>query len=108
MGTEKQEFSLLFEFEKATKNTLKYAEKPEAGQPPRIGSLYVQKWALGTGERLEASRHGNDRQHDALDTEDTQAVSCQPLGDDWQGSALPVGRDGVWWPHWSSKPVAGR
>ena len=50
MGTEKQEFSLLFEFEKATKNTLKYAEKPEAGQPPRIGSLYVQKWALGTGE----------------------------------------------------------
>ncbi|MBM4030153.1 MAG: hypothetical protein FJ291_00015 [Planctomycetes bacterium] len=51
MGSEKPaEFRLLFEFEKATKNTLKYAEKPEAGQPPRIGSLYVQKWALGTGE----------------------------------------------------------
>ncbi len=45
-----EEFSLLFEFEKATKNTYKYAEKPEAGQPPRIGSLYIQKWALGTGE----------------------------------------------------------
>ena len=44
------EFSLLFEFEKATKNTCKYAEKPEAGQPPRIGSLYIQKWALGAGE----------------------------------------------------------
>ena len=42
------EFSLLFEFEKATKNTCKYAEKPEAGQPPRIGSLYIQKWAFGT------------------------------------------------------------
>jgi len=51
MGTDKAGgFSLLFGFEKATKNTLKYAEKPEAGQPPRIGSLYVQKWALGTGE----------------------------------------------------------
>ena len=51
MGQEKTaEFSLLFEFEKATKNTHKYAEKPEAGQPPRIGSLYVQKWAFGSGE----------------------------------------------------------
>ena len=38
---------LTFEFEKATKNTFKYAEKPDTGQPPRIGTLYVQKWALG-------------------------------------------------------------
>ena len=40
-------FSLAFELEKATKNTYKYEEVPESGQPPRIGSLYVQKWALG-------------------------------------------------------------
>jgi hypothetical protein len=59
-------------------------------------------------ERLEPSRCGNDEQHDELDTEDTEAVSYQALGNDLQGSALPVGRDGVWWPHWSSKPVAGR
>ena len=37
---------LMFEFEKATKNTFKYVEKPDTGQPPRIGSLYIQKWAL--------------------------------------------------------------
>ena len=41
-------FTAIFEYEKATKNTFKYAEKPEPGQPPRIGSLYVQKWAFGT------------------------------------------------------------
>ena len=41
-------FTAFFEYEKATKNTFKYAEKPDAGQPPRIGSLYIQKWAFGT------------------------------------------------------------
>ena len=41
-------FAAAFRFEKATKNTFKYQEKPEPGQPSRIGSLYVQKWAFGT------------------------------------------------------------
>ena len=40
-------FTAFFEYEKATKNTFKYSEKPGPGQPPRIGSLYVQKWAFG-------------------------------------------------------------
>ena len=39
--------SLVFEYEKATKNTCKYTEKPQPGQPPRIGSLYIQKWVFG-------------------------------------------------------------
>jgi len=43
-------FTVLFEYEKATKNTYKFSEKPEPGQPPRIGSLYVQKWAFGSEE----------------------------------------------------------
>ena len=47
MAANSESFRLVFEFEKATKNTFKYAEQPESGQPPRIGSLYVQKWALG-------------------------------------------------------------
>ncbi len=41
------EFEVNFELAKETKNTHKYDEVPENGQPPRIGSLYVQKWALG-------------------------------------------------------------
>jgi len=36
-----------FELERETKNTIRYTEVPEAGQPPRVGTLYVQKWALG-------------------------------------------------------------
>jgi hypothetical protein len=39
-------FTAKFRFEKETKNTYRYQEDPEGGQPPKIGSLYVQKWAL--------------------------------------------------------------
>jgi hypothetical protein len=35
----------VFEVEKETKNTVRYAEVAE-GQPPVIGTIYVQKWAL--------------------------------------------------------------
>lgn len=81
------------------------ASMPVAGMLP----MPEKRTAPATSdERLEASEPVIDHQHDELDTEDTQAVSCQPLGNDLQGSTLPVGRDGVWWPHWSSKPVAGR
>ena len=41
-------FTAFFEYGKATKSTFKYSEKPEPGQPPRIASLYVQKWTFGT------------------------------------------------------------
>jgi hypothetical protein len=44
------EFKVTFAYEKETKNTYRYTEQPEAGQPPRIGSLYIQKWALGAGQ----------------------------------------------------------
>jgi hypothetical protein len=35
-----------FELEKETKNTIRYTEKPGAGKPPAIGTIYIQKWAL--------------------------------------------------------------
>lgn len=35
-----------FEFEKETKNSIRLQEKPATGEPPVIGSLYVQKWWL--------------------------------------------------------------
>jgi len=47
MAGNREPFRMVFQFEKATKNTYKYEEKPETDQPPKIGSLYVQKWALG-------------------------------------------------------------
>ena len=38
---------LKFEQEKETKNTIRFQEVPEAGKPPVIGTLYIQKWAIG-------------------------------------------------------------
>lgn len=38
--------TIAFVFERETKNTVRYQEETE-GQPPAIGTLYVQKWALG-------------------------------------------------------------
>ena len=35
-------------------------------------------------------------------------VSSRAPGTARRRGASFVGRDGVWWPHWSSKPVAGR
>ena len=42
-----EQFKVVFEHEKATKNTHRYTEKPQPGQPARIGSLYIQKWVFG-------------------------------------------------------------
>ncbi|MGA2620282.1 MAG: hypothetical protein ABSF26_21905 [Thermoguttaceae bacterium] len=45
----------VFEIEKETKNTLRYSEVAE-GQPPIVGTLYVQKWAVkGAPKRLKVT-----------------------------------------------------
>lgn len=44
-----------FEFEKETKNSVRFKEIPEQGQPPIIGSLYVQKWYVGSVKTLEVT-----------------------------------------------------
>jgi len=40
------EKTLKFKLERLTKNTARYQEEPQAGNPPVIGT-YVQKWYLG-------------------------------------------------------------
>ena len=42
-----------FEFEKETKNSVRYKEVAEAGTAPIVGSLYVQKWFAGNSKSLE-------------------------------------------------------
>jgi hypothetical protein len=37
--------TLTFTLERETKNTIRYAEDAD-GNPPAIGTLYVQKWLL--------------------------------------------------------------
>lgn len=42
-----------FEYEKETKNSVRYQEVPEEGKAPIMGSLYVQKWFAGNTKTLE-------------------------------------------------------
>lgn len=42
-----------FEYEKETKNSVRYKEVPEEGAAPILGSLYVQKWFAGNSKRIE-------------------------------------------------------
>ena len=44
-----------FEKEKETKNTIRYSEVAK-GEPPVIGTIYVQKWALpNTPENIKVT-----------------------------------------------------
>ena len=53
--TVKTERTARFKVEKETKNTVKYNEVPAEGQPPIIGTLYVQKWFAGAAQELEVT-----------------------------------------------------
>ncbi len=41
-----EEKTLVFTIEKETKNTVRFTEKPDPGQPAIVGTIYVQKWAF--------------------------------------------------------------
>ncbi|MEE9334802.1 MAG: hypothetical protein V3U65_12015 [Granulosicoccaceae bacterium] len=42
-----------FEYEKETKNSVRYKEVPEEGIAAIVGSLYVQKWFAGSSKNIE-------------------------------------------------------
>jgi len=44
-----------FEYEKETKNSVRYKEIPDEGKAPIMGTLYVQKWFSGNTKTLEIS-----------------------------------------------------
>ena len=52
---DKVEKTVMFKKEKETKNTVKYNEVPAEGQPPIIGTLYVQKWFAGNAAEIEVT-----------------------------------------------------
>jgi len=41
-----------FEYEKETKNSVRYKEVPAVGTAPIVGTLYVQKWYAGDSKQL--------------------------------------------------------
>ena len=52
-GVKMSDKKVKFEFEKQTKNSIRYKEVPEDGMPPVIGSIYVQKWFAGNSKQIE-------------------------------------------------------
>ncbi|MDP0561993.1 MAG: hypothetical protein QS721_06565 [Candidatus Endonucleobacter sp. (ex Gigantidas childressi)] len=42
-----------FEFEKETKNSVRYKEIPKEGSAPIVGSIYVQKWFAGATKSID-------------------------------------------------------
>lgn len=52
--------TIIFEYEKETKNSVRYKERPEPGQAAIVGSLYVQKWFAGTSKTLQISIEKKD------------------------------------------------
>jgi hypothetical protein len=55
LNLDKVEKTLKFKVEKETKNTVKHNEVPAEGQPPIIGTLYVQKWFAGNAAEIEVT-----------------------------------------------------
>ncbi|WP_212655880.1 hypothetical protein [Marinomonas sp. CT5] len=51
---------ITFEYEKETKNSVRYQEVPEEGKAPIMGTLYVQKWFAGTTKNLEITIEKKD------------------------------------------------
>lgn len=49
-----------FEYEKETKNSVRYQEVPEEGKAPIMGTLYVQKWYAGNSKNLEVTVEKKD------------------------------------------------
>lgn len=43
-----KEKTITIRLEKPTKNTFKYQEVPEDGEAPVAGTLYLQKWFVGS------------------------------------------------------------
>lgn len=42
-----------FEYEKETKNSVRFKETPDEGTAPIVGTLYVQKWFAGNSKNIE-------------------------------------------------------
>jgi len=49
-----------FEYEKETKNSVRYKEVPDEGTAPIVGSLYVQKWFAGSTKTIEVTIEKKD------------------------------------------------
>ncbi len=47
--------TIRFKKEKDTKNTVRFMEEPDDGQPPVVGTLYIQKWFVKERDQVEVT-----------------------------------------------------
>ncbi len=47
--------TIRFKKEKDTKNTVRFMEEPEDGQPLVVGTLYIQKWFVKERDQIEVT-----------------------------------------------------
>ncbi|MFQ3289034.1 MAG: hypothetical protein ACI93V_001256 [Alteromonadaceae bacterium] len=52
--------TIKFEYEKSTKNSVRYQEVSEDGKAPILGTVYVQKWFAGNTKTLEITIEKKD------------------------------------------------
>ncbi|MFQ5885661.1 MAG: hypothetical protein ACE5II_00340 [Anaerolineae bacterium] len=45
---ERRKITIEFAFERETKNTFRYQEVVEPGYPSKVGTIYIQKWIVGS------------------------------------------------------------
>ena len=72
------QLSAQFKLEKETKGTFRYAEET-TGQPPKIGTLYVQKWAIPTPPPTASpslSKHWTDPRCFGIRTRSPRIAFC--------------------------------
>jgi len=46
------ELTITFTRERETKNTVRFTEDERPGQPPVVGTLYIQKWAANDATNI--------------------------------------------------------
>jgi len=49
-----------FEFEKETKNSVRYKEVQEDGKAPIVGTIYLQKWFAGSTKNISINIEKKD------------------------------------------------
>jgi len=52
--------TITLEFEKETKNSVRYKEVAEPGQAPIVGTVYVQKWYAGDSKHIQLTIEKTD------------------------------------------------
>ena len=47
--------TIKFEYEKETKNAIRYQEVSAEGKAPIVGTIYIQKWFAGSSKKISVT-----------------------------------------------------